>query len=277
MNPFDAHPPFDAPGEFQNHYDSKDLPAPIFHEQDLAVQRRLASHFTQRQPRRPDSKEMRDIASYYGMVELIDRNVGRLLRTLEETGQRENTIVIFNSDHGELLGDHGLQLKGCRFYEGLVRVPLIVSWPGGLKGGFVCDALVELTDIAPTLAEVAGSPLPWTHGRSLLPLLQRHEEPLNHREFVHCEYHDGLAPHWGRSLPRVPPAHATMYRNERYKLAVYHGNDYGELYDLLTDPSELNNLWEDQEHAELRNRLIRQSFDASMTIVDPGTVRSGRW
>ena len=74
------------------------------------------------------------------MIKLIDDQLGRMLSALEETGQLENTIVIFMSDHGELLGDHGLIQKGCRFYDGLVRVPLIFSCPGRIQQGVVSDA-----------------------------------------------------------------------------------------------------------------------------------------
>ena len=102
-------------------------------------------------------------ARYYAMIELIDHNVGRLLEALERTGQREHTLIVFTSDHGETLGDHGLLLKGCRFYEGLVRVPLIWSWPGRFQPGLRTDALVELIDIVPTLLDLAGLPLPAAH------------------------------------------------------------------------------------------------------------------
>ena len=110
------------------------------------------------------------IAAYYAMIELIDDNVGRMLAALERTGQAANTLVIFTSDHGEMLGDHGLLLKGCRFYEGLVHVPLILRWPGQIPAGATTDALVELTDLAPTLLDAAGGEVP-SHmaGRSLLP------------------------------------------------------------------------------------------------------------
>ncbi len=86
------------------------------------------------------------------------------------------------SDHGEMLGDHGLRLKGCRFYEGLVHVPLIVSWPGQLRAGLRSAALVELLDLAPTLLEATGLPIPaHMQGRSLLPLLAGQAEPDRHR------------------------------------------------------------------------------------------------
>src|SRR5690606_36056551 len=135
VNIYDPHPPFDAPREYARRYEGAGLPPPLFRESDLEVQRRLATHLFQSKPARPGARELRDKASYYGMVQIIDENVGRLLDALERTGQREDTVVIFMSDHGEMLGDHGLQQKGCRFYEGLVRVPLIMSWPGRFQGG----------------------------------------------------------------------------------------------------------------------------------------------
>ena len=107
----------------------------------------------QNRARHPSEFQHKHIqASYYAMIEFLDHEFGRLLDFLDETGQRENTIVIFMSDHGEMLGDHGLVLKGCRFYEGLARVPLMISWLGtrfsrrfsrrvGGTGGHRADAL----------------------------------------------------------------------------------------------------------------------------------------
>ena len=102
-------------------------------------------------------------------------------------------MVIFSTDHGEALGDHGLIEKGCRFYEGLVHVPLIVSWPGVLAQGLRADALVELQDQAPTILELAGLPVPATmQGRSLLPILEGRADPGHHRDFVRSEYYDAI-------------------------------------------------------------------------------------
>ena len=106
------------------------------------------------------------------MVDLIDAQVGRMIAALERTGQLDDTIVIFTSDHGEMLGDHGLYLKGPFFYEPAVRVPFIVSWPRQIPAGRISDALVEAVDIAPTLLEAAGLPrAPGMQGRSLWRLL----------------------------------------------------------------------------------------------------------
>lgn len=211
------------------------------------------------------------------MIELIDEQVGRMLATLEDTGQRDNTIVLFISDHGEMLGDHGLWMKGCRFYEGLARVPLIVSWPGHLQAGLQADALVELTDIVPTLAEAAGISLPWTHGRSLLPIMTGQVDPRQHREFVRAEYDDTIDMDAPRNRAQHIPCWATMYRDARYKLITYHGLEYGELFDLTKDPDEFDNRWDDPAYAVLRAQLLQQSFDATVQATDPGPDIIGRY
>ena len=169
------------------------------------------------------------------MIELIDDNVGRMLAALEQTGQADNTLVIFTSDHGEMLGDHGLLLKGCRFYEGLVHVPLILRWPGRIRAGATTDALVELTDLAPTLLDAAGLEVPrHMAGRSLLPLLRG--TTTEHRDAVRCEYYEALSMA-ARDRAGWSNTRATMIRDRRYKLAVYHGHPTGELFDLETDPA----------------------------------------
>ncbi len=170
------------------------------------------------------------------------------------------------SDHGDMLGEHGLQHKGPWFYEGLVRVPLIISWPGKFQQGLRARGLVELTDLAPTLAELAGLPVGWTHGRSLLPILRGERDPQRHHEFVRCEFYNALA--------APTPSFATMYRDERYKLVVNHDREDGQLFDLTADPGEAQNRW---ENADLRCRLLKRSFDASVVITDPGSPRVGRY
>ncbi|NOR66079.1 MAG: sulfatase-like hydrolase/transferase, partial [Woeseiaceae bacterium] len=225
VNIYDPHGPFDPPQEYVDRFDIESLPEPLFRESDLAAQQRLAGIMFQgkvKRPAYPDAKLT--LAKYWAQIELIDENVGRMLEALEETGQRENTVVIFTSDHGEMAGDHGLNKKGCRFYEGLVRVPLVFSWPGRFKEGLRSDALVELLDITPTLLELNGLPVPETmHGRSLLPILTGQADPEHHRDFVRCEYYEVL---------EGPRSYATMLRTQQYKLVNYHRYEHGELFDL---------------------------------------------
>ncbi len=137
VNPFDPHPDLDPPLAYLERMDWESIALPLFRESELESQRAFGGvDFQTEVPESPHSYEARRmVAAYYAEIELIDDQVGRMLAALEESGQRGNTIVIFTSDHGEMLGDHGLLWKGCRFYEGAVHVPLIFSWPGHFRGG----------------------------------------------------------------------------------------------------------------------------------------------
>jgi arylsulfatase len=273
VNPFDPHPPFDPPWEYYRRYDSATLPGAHFAQGDLEQQERLAAAGVdfQSQARPPgdwDDKKVQ--AAYYAMVEQVDEHFGRLLDYLEQSGQRENTIIIFCSDHGEMLGDHGLMLKGCRFYEGLTRVPLMVSWPGHFAQGQTSDALVELLDLTPTLYEAAGQEVPyWVQGRSLMPLLQGGE--YQERASVRCEFYG--------AIDYPDQTHGTMYRDRRWKLVNYHGKEahgHGlcELYDLEADPWEHRDLSNDPGYAEVLNRLMLRSFDATVATHPPSPPRT---
>jgi len=270
VNFFDPHLPFDPPPEYGDRYRAEEMDDPAFRASDLESQMRLSEvdfQYPARNPEEFDAKGKK--AAYYAMIEQIDDHVGRLLDCLERSGQRENTLVIFMSDHGEMLGDHGLVAKGCRFYEGLVRVPLILSWPGVIQAGKRAQALVELTDVAPTLLDYAGLDIPGRMtGRSLRPLLE--EDADEHREFVRCEYYSALsllAP--GRENWRG--SYGTMIRTDRYKLVVYHNAGTGELFDLEKDPDEYENLWESSDHRSVRLELLSKMMDQSALIGDHGT------
>ncbi|MHC4166829.1 MAG: sulfatase family protein [Planctomycetota bacterium] len=270
VNIYDPHGPFDPPQEYVDRFDIDSLPEPLFRESDLAAQQRLAGIMFQSKVKRPAYPDAKlTLAKYWAQIELIDENVGRMLEVLEETGQREDTVVIFTSDHGEMAGDHGLNKKGCRFYEGLVRVPLIFSQPGRFKEGLRSDALVELLDIPPTLLELAGLRVPDTmHGKSLLLILTGLADPGHHRDFVRCEYYEVL---------EGPRSYATMLRTRRYKMVIYHGHEPGELFDLTKDPHEFDNQWDNPAYAAVRFDLMKKSFDALAFSVDIGPKRVGRY
>ncbi|MDP7131464.1 MAG: sulfatase-like hydrolase/transferase, partial [Planctomycetota bacterium] len=272
------------------------MPGALFKESDLVQQEKLAGIDFQSRGRHPDELDIRspiiplspgvpesDLAgkrdaktlqaAYYAMIKLVDDQLGRILDCLKKTGQLDNTIVIFTSDHGETLGDHGLIQKGCRFYEGLVRVPLIISWPGRFQAGLRCSGLTELADIAPTLLEAAGLPVPSEmHGRSLMPYLKGEEDGGRIREFARCEYYSALDSSFCHAKDDT---YATMIRDERYKLVLYHGHDLGELYDLEEDPDEFNNLWDEPAASETKIRLLIKSFDVSMQSMEWGPKRIG--
>jgi arylsulfatase len=268
VNPYDPHPPYNPPYEYYRRFDPATLPGPHFRESDMAHQNEyLAGIDFQSRSMRPEEIEAGKVkAAYYAMVEQVDHELGRILEALDRTGQRENTVVVFMSDHGESLGDHGLVHKGCRFFDGLTRVPLIVSWPGHLERGLRSDALVELTDVMPTLMELAGLPIPaGTQGRSLLPILTGKAPPDHHRDFVRCEYYDAVA--------MANRSWATMYRDRRWKLNVYHDRGVGELFDMERDPHEHESLWDSAEHQAIKCDLLQRSFDATVRAIDYGPPR----
>ena len=269
VNIFDPHEPFDPPQQYLDRFDVAALSGPKFRDSDLAAQAKLSAIDFQHPARRPEEFNAKWIqAAYYAMIELIDDNVGRMLDSLERTGQRDNTIVIFMSDHGEALGDHGLLLKGCRFYEGLARVPLMISWPGNFLEGTRRQSLVELLDVAPTLLDLAGVPIPERmQGITLRNLLFDAEAQDHHRDFVRCEYYRGINP---AMRDNYYGTFTTMIRDERYKLVVYHGHGLGELFDLETDPDEFNNLWDEPALTETKVALMQLSFDALALATDIG-------
>jgi arylsulfatase A-like enzyme len=266
VNTYAPHPPFDPPPEYLERVDAAAIPAPYWRPSDAENQARLAKVDFQSKHRDPaayPSQAMR--ACYYAQVEFVDHCLGMVLEALETTGQLANTLIVFTSDHGESLGDHGLIHKGCRFYEGLSHVPLMFALPGRVQAGRRSAALVELTDIVPTILDLLSIPLPgYLHGRSVLPILDGRTPGNSHREFVRAEYHDVL------DLPDA--SHADMIRDRRYKLVRYHGHP-GELYDLEDDPGEFRNLFDDPAHARIRGQLTDRLFDAVMLATDPGQPR----
>ena len=134
LNIYDPHPPFIPPKVYADRFDPASLPGPHFRDSDLQQQRKLQSLDFQDELKTPIEHDAWQVqANYYAMIAQIDDQFARILAAIEESGQRENTVIVFTSDHGESLGDHGLMFKGCRFYEGLVRVPLIFAWPGRLS------------------------------------------------------------------------------------------------------------------------------------------------
>jgi arylsulfatase len=265
INVYDPHPPFIPPEEYANRFKAEDMPGPHFRETDLKHQKTLEAADFQDEVRTPQEHNAKSAqAKYYAMIAQIDDQLARILQTLDETGQRENTVIIFTSDHGETLGDHGLMFKGCRFYEGLVKVPLIFSCPEKLNTNKQCSGLVELLDLSATLLALAGVEIPDYHqGRNLLPIVSGDDPGANIRDSARCEYFDALDSHFTGGTGSF----ATMYRNDRYKLVVYHDKNIGELYDLHEDPWEFNDLWNEPSHTDIKSRLILESFNTHVNLT----------
>ena len=275
-NCFAPHHPFDPPAEFLSRYNPDDMPLPKTRPEELKNKttfQQLDGQFSHNDPNGYDIGKMTDsdkqgiTAAYYAMIELIDKQVGRMVSALEETGQLEDTIVIFMSDHGEMLGDHGFYLKGPHFYDEAVRVPLIFSWKDRMQADLRADGMTELIDIAPTLLEAAGINIPeYVQGRSLLPILLGQRSADQHRDYVFSEYYNA----WTHKH-----AYGSMLRTLEEKIVVYHGTDQGEIYDLKNDPDEFENLWNDSSQTRRKTRLMKACFDASVFTMDPGPPRLG--
>lgn len=286
INIFDPHHAFDPPKRLLDKYLERidQLPLPKYIPDELAKKtifqkqdhesaynnRETPHHFSFDEMSEYEHKLIK--AAYYAMVEMIDIQFGRLMDTLRETGEIDNTIVIFTSDHGEMLGDHGIYLKGPYFYEGLSHVPLIISWKGHFMENVRFRTLTELTDLVPTIEELClGEVEPGVQGISLVDILTGKKPESEHRDSVYCEYYEAMPWH------RQPEAYGTMVYDGRYKLSRYHTSREGELYDLETDPDEFVNLWDAPEYQEVKIRMLELLADRMGGTVDPLPLPTDKW
>lgn len=268
LNPYAPHPPFDPPQDFKERIDVDDMPLPLWKDGELdnKPQAQKDHHYLGAQSGMlrsavgvTDDEKRENTREYYALVEHLDYQLGRLIDYLEETGQRENTIIMFMSDHGECLGDHGLYWKGGFFYEGNVHVPLIFSCPGLIQEGVRVPALVELMDVAPTVLELSGLPIPhYMQAKSLAGILTGKSDPNHHKDAVYCEYY--------YSVLMSNKVYATMYFDGRYKMVVHHDDPISEFYDLENDPNEYDNLWGKPEYQALIFEYYQKCFNHSIMI-----------
>jgi arylsulfatase A-like enzyme len=258
----DPHHPFDCPLPWSLLHNPKDVDLPKHRELDL--DRRPWWHRATLEGKpdiRPDMAEFRTrfsrvpvltddqlrqvIANYYGMISLIDHNVGRILGELHRLGLDEKTIVIYTSDHGDWLGDHGLLLKGPMMYEGLLRVGCIFKGPSIPAGKIVGDPVSNL-DLAATLLDYANvEPQIDMHSQSLRPLI---ETNTAHRAFAFSEW-DLRPSRSGTSLQ------LQTIRTQTHKLTVDRISEVGEMYDLVSDPFEMNNVYGDPRYRSVQSEL----------------------
>lgn len=279
VNIFDPHHEFDPPESYLQRYLGRlhEIPLPnytlgeldnkpIFQTQAYYGDNDIPGSYAAAKMTAYDHRLIR--AAYWAMVELIDEQIGRILTALERTGQLQETIVIFMSDHGEMLGDHGIYLKGPYFYEPAIRVPLIISCPGLIPSGRRISGLVELVDVAPTLLDAVGIDRPvGMQGQSLWPLVSGRFDSGYGREDIYCEYYNA----------NMERAYATMVRTERYKIVAFHGLGTGELYDLKEDPNETYNRWDDVKYVPVKVEMLTRLCDRMAWTVDPLPERKGRW
>ena len=250
------HCPFVAPGElFDYYYPRVDVPQAEDRQPATVTRFRRVREILD--PPLPEERIRVARAAYFALCEHFDRQVGKVLEGLEQTGLAERTIVIYTSDHGEMAGEHGCWWKS-NYYEGSAGVPLIVRGPGVAGAGSVCPDICSLTDLGTTMIDATGAPdLPGVCGRSLWPTL-RGERPADWPDETFSELVDTRG-----ASPNFP---SRMVRSGRWKLWLYADDERlpPALFDLEADPDELNDLGEDPQYADVREGLLvrlRQGWD----------------
>ena len=213
-------------------------------------------------------KYRRYMHDYLGCIKAVDDSVGRLLKTLDDEGLAGNTIVVYTSDQGFYLGEHGWFDKRWIFEESL-RTPLLIRWPNVAKPGTVCDRIVSNLDLAETFLDAAGLPIPADmQGHSFVPLLKG-ETPPDWRRTFYYEYYEYPDPH------HVRPHHGVV--TDRHKLVRFQTPDLDawELFDLQTDPHELKNVVDSPENAPLVADLKREMTRLRRELDVPETPPRG--
>lgn len=281
----DPHHPFTVPEPYASMYDPEDVPPPLppVSEDGNATSLQLetlrggqtqfkeggaADHVIGTPPSNYTQYSEKDWratkAIYYGMITQLDHQVGRILKALEESGQADNTIVAFVSDHGEYLGDHGFCGKGFH-YDSVIRTPLIMRGPDIESGQRLTD-MSSTVDLAPTLMDLVGLEEPDAmQGVSMRKALSG--DGALPRDAVMTENDDDFVPMRARTLT-----------TKKWKVTMYAGSNEGELYDREKDPDELHNLWDDPDCKDTKLRLLATLADHVVCAVDGsnGRVQSPR-
>lgn len=264
----EPHSPFNFPVEFAQKYDPSDMPLPSGSSED---DRWIPEEF-----RDLTEEERRGIISaYYSSVEYLDKNVGIILNQLDSLGLSENTLVVYLGDHGYLLNDHK-RFEKHMMWEPAVQAPLLMQAVGHLPEGQELEPMVEFVDVVPTILEAINAPsLPSVQGKSLMPIIQ--QQTNTHKEYVFSEF---LADN------------KAMVRSDRWKyifttgqrdLAQGYATGYPapgithRLYDVVNDPNETKNLYDDPALTDTVQHLQNQLIDwFRQTHPNPATV-SREW
>ena len=283
----DPHEPYECQRKYYNeiHDDQVLLPRQSPDEMKNAPVRNRILHRMLGLPEEHAGILRETLKVYYANIRFIDDSVGRILAALKKHHLEENTIVVFCSDHGDFMGEHGMTCKGGVFYDCLTRVPLIVSWPGNSPQGQTETSMVSLIDIVPTLFTLQGIDTPAGMQGTPLPVVTEAAP----RDEVFAEYGAGGPPFLEHDLEKAPEPHGyrtviqslrwreaegrrKMVRTERWKYIHDPMGDTDELYDMESDPWELSNLEGNQSHAHVLDEMKQRLMDWSIRSEDPAPV-----
>ena len=251
------HPPYDPIPRYAEPYLAKKLPLLEVTEEELQAQpaplKELRVHNTEvdhdsvvHQLQPTEEQRHRQRAYYLANVTMIDEKIGQIMEALERKGYLENAVVIFTSDHGDCLTDHGHSQKWT-MYDAITHVPLVIWSPGRFAGSRSVDALCQQMDIGPAILELAQAEVPPSlEAKSLLPAIL--DQPYQERDYVFAEQaKDGIL---------TGTEFMTMIRSREWKLVHYLDEPWGQLYNLIDDPHEVKNLWDDSSAVEKKQELL---------------------
>jgi choline-sulfatase len=244
------HDPYVVPQRYLDLYDVDDVPLPASYADEMADKPAIYRRMRDMRFGQLSGREVREgIRHFWAYCTYLDDLFGRLLDALERTGQVENTLVLYCSDHGDYCGEHGLFAKGIPCFNGAYHVPAVVRWPAGIANpGRRVDEFVSLADFAPTFIEAAGLATDRHFaGASLVPFL-RDETPSAWRDAMHTQCNGVELYYTQRSV---------MTRDHKY---VFNGFDRDELYDLRADPHEMRNLADDPAYEEVKREMCRRMW-----------------
>jgi arylsulfatase A-like enzyme len=254
------HPPYDPVPRYAQSYMERELPLlPVTQEEldgqppalkELRQHNFEVDHDSVVMDLHPTMQQRhRQRAYYLANVTMIDQKVGEILSSLERNGYLDNSILIFSSDHGDCLTDHGHSQKWT-MYEQITRVPLIIWAPGRFEAPRQVDALVQQMDLGPTILDWAKVDVPrdW-EAQSLSPALAQGEE-FPGRDYVYCEQ--------SRDAVLTGCEFMTMVRNRTHKLVHFLDEPHGQLFDLVADPDELVNLWDQPAAASVKEQMLAE-------------------
>jgi arylsulfatase len=252
------HPPYDPIPRYTKSYLDKSLPIMEVTDEELACQPEVFLQMRKHNSEvdhdsivyllNPSVEQRRRQRAYYlANVTMIDEKIGQVFEALEKKGYLDNAVLIFTSDHGDCLGDHGHSQKWT-MYDTITRIPAIIWSPERFRGNRIVEGLFQLMDVGPTILEIAGVQIPPTfEAISMLPVLEDSREPTA-REFVFAEH--------GRDDILQGVELMSMVRSKNWKLVHLLGSTSGQLFNLEEDPSEICNLWSKTEYAPKKQELL---------------------
>ena len=267
----DPHHPFNPPGKYWDMYSPEDFEVPLpyeAHQSPTPPMQWLHANWkggggqlTPQTAMMLDEQQIKEaMALTAGMMAFIDDAVGDIMAALEDSGQLDNTVIIYNSDHGDYLGDFNMILKGALPFRAITRVPFIWSDPAQ-RTAQTSDALCSTVDLAATILDRAGlQPFNGNQGRSFLPATTGGDGP---RDETLIEYNDG-----GNRLGFEKPARVRALLTREWKYTVYRDQPWGELYDLENDPNETRNLWDSADHAGIKAHMSERLIHHLIAQMD---------